>query len=129
MALEMSDEDMIRMEDLTHEMIGLDPDGRNLTDKEHGLLDKYVEKQDFDYIVQTLDAITNRVGEEGNTDQRPLYALMQWLVNAMWRYIDLHDHRRRGEHVSPTMEAVKLEPQILNISECGTPECGPNEEE
>tara|TARA_B100000287_G_scaffold435029_1_gene501508 strand:+ start:1479 stop:1844 length:366 start_codon:yes stop_codon:yes gene_type:complete len=121
------------MEDLTPEMIGLVASGRNLTSVEEELLDKYITKKQFDDLVYTLDEIHNSIvqqlEEEESTDQTPLYTLFQWLVNANWRYIDLHDHRRRGEHNAGSMEAVELESDTLTISECGTDQCKPNEEE
>jgi hypothetical protein len=129
----MSEDELIRMEDLNFKMIGLDPNGRNLTGQEEQILDKYVTKQDFDYLVMTLDGIHNNITEsleeEDSKIQAPLYALMQWLVNAQWRYIDLHDHLRRGEHVAGGMESVALESDTLTISECGTDQCKPTEEE
>ncbi len=128
----MSDE-LIRMEDLTPEMIGLVASGRNLTSVEEELLDKYITKKQFDDLVYTLDDIHNSIvqqlEEEESKDQTPLYTLFQWLVNANWRYIDLHDHRRRGEHNAGSMEAVELESDTLTISECGTDQCKPTEEE
>lgn len=129
----MSDEDLIRMENLTPEMIGLEASGRYLTSVEEELLDKYITKKQFDDLVYTLDDIHNSVvqqlEEDESKDQTPLYVLMQWLVNANWRYIDLHDHRRRGEHNAGSMEAVELESDTLTISECGTDQCKPTEEE
>ena len=129
----MSDDDLIRMEDLTHELIGLAPNGRNLSSVEEELLDKFITKRQFDDLVHTLDEIHNSVVEKldlcNNKSQRPLYVLMQWLVNANWRYIDLHDHHRRGESNAGSMEAVEMESDTLTISECGTDQCKPTEEE
>jgi len=131
--LVMSDDELIRMEDLDFEQIGLDPNGRTLTNKEEQALDKYVTKKQFDDLVYTLDdihnSIVNQLEEEESKDQTPLYVLFQWIVNANWRYIDLHDHRRRGEHIAGGMESVELESDTLTISECGTDQCKPNEEE
>ena len=128
----MSDE-LIRMEDLTPEMIGLEASGRNLTSVEEELLDKYITKKQFDDLVYTLDEIHNSIveqlEEDESKDQTPLYVLMQWMVNANWRYIDLHDHRRRGEHNAGSMGMVELESDTLNISEGGTDQCKPTEEE
>lgn len=136
MTLSMSEDDLIRMEDLTHELIGLAPNGRNLTSVEEELLDKFITKKQFDDLVYTLDEIHNSIVEKiddepgkGDKDQTPLYVFMQWLVNANWRYIDLHDHHRRGESNAGSMEAVELESDTLTISECGTDQCKPTEEE
>ena len=131
--LVMSDDELIRMEDLDFEQIGLDPNGRTLTNKEEQALDKYVTKKQFDDLVYTLDDIHNsiveRLEEEESKDQAPLFAFMQWLINAQWRYIDIHDHRRRGENTVGSMEAVELMSDTLTISECGTDQCKPNEDE
>mgnify|MGYP001474302662 CR=1 FL=1 len=76
----MSDE-LIRMEDLTPEMIGLVASGRNLTSVEEELLDKYITKKQFDDLVYTLDEIHNSIvqqlEEEESTDQTALYTLFQ----------------------------------------------------
>ena len=111
----------------------MDPNGRTLSNKEEQALDKYMTKKQFDDLVYTLDdihqTINQRLEEEESKDQTPLYVFMQWLINAQWRYIDLHDHRRRGEHQAAGMESVELESDILTSSECGTDQCKPTEEE
>ena len=127
------DEELIRMEDLDYEKIGIDPNGRDLTNHEEQALDRYVTKKQFDDLVYTLDDIHNsmveRLEEEESKDQAPLFAFMQWLINAQWRYIDIHDHHRRGENTVGSMEAVELMSDTLTISECGTDQCKPKEEE
>ena len=129
----MSEDELIRMEDLNCELIGVDPNSRCLTNKEEQTLTKYIASEDFDALVVVLDSIHNRIvdclDEEESTDQRPLYTFMQWLVNMQWRYIDIHDHRRRGEHDAGGMDSVVLESDTLTISECGTDQCAPTEEE
>ena len=65
----MSDE-LIRMEDLTPEMIGLVASGRNLTSVEEELLDKYITKKQFDDLVYTLDEIHNSIVQQLEEEEK-----------------------------------------------------------
>jgi len=116
----------IRREDLTTESAGINPEERELSYEEGDLLDEYFGDANMNLVTSVMDIIVQDAIKRG-IPQEGILAFFQWNINTMWRYVDLHDHQRRGE---VAMDPVGLSGNNVTVSyHCGTAACDPPTEE